>query len=572
MHDDARRRLVYEVVARRQRGESLRGISRQLCIHRATVRAILRGEEERRADGEPAVARAVPPPATPRASMLDRYAAQIDAWLDEHPDLTAVRLQEKLAAQGFTGGYTIVRQCLRAAQARRGDKPQAVQIVETPPGQQCQFDWSPYELPGVGKIQLWSCTLSWSRARSFFVTCDTTQSTILQCLQQSFAAWEGVPQQAVTDTMSGVVDRWECNQPLLNVRFVDFAAYYRFALDVSPRRYPQYKGKVERTFLHVLKNLLNGRSFHSLEQFRETLQWWQREKAMARPHPRTGRSRWDMLAEERPHLQPLPARPYDTRDVVIRQVEATGHVRHETNLYRVPDEHLGTLVYVCVGPDRLEVFDRGLHRLAEHARQPDGAKQCVGDTDPRRRRYDVTLLTSRLAAWDPLAEDFAHRLRRSKRYPGPELSYILGLQLTWSTDDIVQALQHALDYDAYDARAVERILTARYKPRTLEQQVAATTRDRVRATMQEYPVQSRDLGSYAALRHGDAAPAAPSQETADESPTAGEQLPACDPRPAPPDQSPGCTAAPAGTDQPAGHPAAALAGTDQPDQPPGQPA
>ena len=554
MHDDARRRLVYEVVARRQRGESLRGISRQLRIHRATVRTILRAEEERRAGGESAVARVVPPPATPRASKLDRYADQIDAWLDEYPDLTAVRLQEKLAAQGFTGGYTIVRQCLRAAQTRRGDKPKAVQIVETPPGQQCQFDWSPYELPGVGKVQLWSCTLSWSRARSFFVTGDTTQSTILQCLQQSFAGWEGVPQQAVTDTMPGVVDRWECNQPLLNVRFVDFAAYYRFALDVSPRRYPQYKGKVERTFRHVEDNLLNGRSFHSLEQFRETLQWWQREKAMARPHPRTGRPRWDMLAEEQLQLQPLPTRPYDTRDVFIRQVEATGHVRHETNLYRVPDEYLGTLVYVCVGSDRLEVFDRGVHRLAEHERRPDGAKQCIGDTDPRRRRYDVTLLTSRFAAWDPVAEDFAHRLRRSKRYPGPELSYIIGLQLTWSTDDIVRALQHALDYDAYDARAVERILTARYKPRTLEQQVAATTRDRVRATMKEYPVQSRDLGSYTSLRHGDAAPTTPSQETPDESPTAAEQPTARDARPTT-------------TDQPASHPAAEPACGDQPAAP-----
>ena len=42
------------------------------------------------------------------------------------------------------------------------------------------------------------------------------------------------------------------------------------------------------------------------------------------------------------------------------------------NLDPVPEAHIGELLYVCVGPERLEVFDRGVHRLAELARIPDG--------------------------------------------------------------------------------------------------------------------------------------------------------------------------------------------------------
>ena len=34
----------------------------------------------------------------------------------------------------------------------------------------------------------------------------------------------------VTDSMHGVVDRWECDHPILNIRFVDFAACYRFGV------------------------------------------------------------------------------------------------------------------------------------------------------------------------------------------------------------------------------------------------------------------------------------------------------------------------------------------------------
>ena len=38
--------------------------------------------------------------------------------------------------------------------------------------------------------------------------------------------------------------------------------------------------------------------------------------------------------------------------------------------------HIGQLVYVCVGPDRLEVFDRGVHAIGEHARKK-AVDKCI---------------------------------------------------------------------------------------------------------------------------------------------------------------------------------------------------
>ena len=58
-------------------------------------------------------------------------------------------------------------------------------------------------------------------------------------------------------------------------------------------------------------------------------------------------------------------------DVVIRQVEETGYVRYETNLYRVPDdEQIGELVYLCIGLERIEIFDRGVHRWPSTSEHP----------------------------------------------------------------------------------------------------------------------------------------------------------------------------------------------------------
>ncbi len=171
MDNELRRRLAYEVQRRQQRqqrGDSERAISRALAIHRNTVRRLLEELAARRESGESALEREVRPP-TPRGSKLDRYQAQIEAWLQEYEDLTAVRLHEKLTAQGFDGGYTIVREYLKRLRGRRTLK-QAFVLVETPVGGQAQFDWSPYTLPGLragGKpVELHAELVAGARVRS----------------------------------------------------------------------------------------------------------------------------------------------------------------------------------------------------------------------------------------------------------------------------------------------------------------------------------------------------------------------------------------------------------------------
>lgn len=516
MDEEVRRRLAYEVQRRRQRGESLRSISRVLGIHRKTVHKLLEELAARREQGDSAPEREVPPSPVRRPSKLDAFAEQIESWLATYEDLTAVRLHELLTAAGFTGQYTIVREYLRGR--RKAERPkQAFQLVETPAGYQAQFDWSPYVLPGCGeKVQFWGCTLSWSRARAFEAWDNSRQTTILGCLKRSLERFGGVPQECVTDTMPGVVDRWECDLPILNVRFVDFAAYYNFTMNIAPRGMARYKGKTERPFWFVECNLLNGRKFSGIEEFKEVLAWWLNERAMQRPHPRTKRTIAEMLIEERPCLKPLPVRPYDTREVVIRLVDTYGYVQHQGNFYRVADQHIGELVYVCADLERVEVFDRGVHRLAEYARLPDGSGGRQGEGGPRRTRYDLTLLTERLTAWGEAAATFGQRLRQKKRCPGPELAHLLGLQVSWSAEDIVKALEHATLYDAYDVRAVERILETRFKPRSLEAQIAETTRSRIREVMREHPIQQRPLTDYVALRAGDTSAAPQTGEAADE--------------------------------------------------------
>jgi len=142
-----------------------------------TVAKILAREEVRRTEGESALDRELPAQRAPRESKLDAFDDRIAGWLERYPDLTATRLHEKLLGEGFTGKYTIVREHLNAWHAQNAAPVRADLRVETPPGQQGQFDWSPFPI-ATGEIEnVWSYTLSWSRGRSFAAEDNQRQLT-----------------------------------------------------------------------------------------------------------------------------------------------------------------------------------------------------------------------------------------------------------------------------------------------------------------------------------------------------------------------------------------------------------
>ena len=510
--NDRRRLLRYEVMCRQKRGESNRAIARSLGIDVKTVRKLLKEAEERRESGETVLEREGLRSRTPKGSKLDAHVPQIEVWLKEFPRLTAQRVLEMLTDLGVEVGYTIVKERVRELKQATADAGKRADLkVVTPPGQQFQFDWSPYSLENDLKVQLFGSLLSWSRGHFFAASDNTRRTTILRFLQDAFTAWGGVPVQGVTDTMPGVVDRWELEEPILNLTFVDFAAYYEFSLLVSHRYYPKFKGKVERPFYFAELNLFNGRKFYSVEQFRETLVWWTRERALQRPHPDSGRPRAEMVQEERPFLHPLPLRPYDTRDVFTGVVDSYGNVTFETNRYRMPDQHIGRLVYFCVGPERIEFFDRSVRRLVEYPHLTPGAGHEAGQGE-RKPRHDIGILRDLVSQWGQPAVDFLAGLSGHQRCHGSHLAHLIELRRRWSLDDILAALRHALEYGAYNAHSVERILLARFPQRRLEEQLAEASKAQTRRILADHPVVPRPLTDYRTLTVGDQPPSNKEEE------------------------------------------------------------
>ena len=515
MRGERRRHLAYEVARLHRDRRSQREIARALGVARRTVRHLLAGVERRRREGESALEREVPRRA-PKASKLDAFEDAIRRWLEDDKKLTAVRCLEKLRDLGFDGAYTIVR--LRLRELRRAVRPAepTATPMDTAPGQRGEFDWSPYTIGDGVKVNLFHAALRWSRAPSLFAATDQRQTTTLRFLRAALEEWGGVPEEMLTDTMSGLVDRWECEEPILNVRYVDFAAHYGFTALTAGRGKPKHKPIAERRFRFHEENLLVGRRITTFESYVELLDWWKREKVLARKHPdETSRTIAEMLELERAHLHPLPARPYDTRDVLVRLIDDYGRVTVDTNHYPVPAP-VGARVYVCAGPDRIEICDAQARRLIEHERLPAGARIKLPPLHAGRMRYDVDELAARVGRWGEVAASYAAGVRQARRCPGPALVRLLQLVVDWSADDIVAAMEHAIQYRCYEVGKLERILEARFTPRRLEDQIADATRARIQSVMETHPVSQRPLASYETLEIGDRPDAEPMTVEKDE--------------------------------------------------------
>jgi len=494
-------KLRNEIVQRWQAQTPQRQIARELGIARTTVQHVIyRFQQQRSGQG---AASALPKPSR-RPSTLDEHDVFIGKLLERYPNMTAVRVHEELRARGFGGSYTIVRE--RVGQLRPQPTRAPVVRFDTSPGQQAQMDFSTYDIDfsaaGRRRVYLFSYVLSYSRrAYMRFVEAQDFTTTIREHVR-AFTYLQGVAAVCLYDNLKVVVVRHDEDGPLFNARFLAFATHYGFKPWACLPRRPRTKGRVERKFDFVQKNLLNGRTFRNLDHLNEVTAWWLTQVADVQIHRETRQRPIDRYAEERPHLVPLPAQPYDTAQVLYRIADVEGFVCYQQNYYSVPWRCIGQSLPLRITEDEVIIYSPAVAEIARHRLFPPGVAQqrsVDGAHRPRDNAAEhLTLLRERFSELGPWARRFLDGLLRDQRCGKNQARRVLALLGGYTRKDLLAALERAVRFGAYSAQAVERILAAQAKPKSVLEALADEERRHLEPLLDE-PVPPRSTAEYQQL-------------------------------------------------------------------------
>jgi transposase len=428
--------------------------------------------------------------------------------LEKYPKITGVRMLEELRILGYDGGITIMREHLKKLFPRARGEP--VIRFETDPGVQGQMDWSPYTIQfsrtGKADVLCFSYILGFSRRQYIDFTLSRDFYTLIRRHRDAFEYFGGVVLQCLYDSEKTVVLRWEAGQPVFNPSFIDFITHYRCKPIACQRGSPKTKGKIERPFEYVEGNFLNARTFIDPDDIRAGARWWLKEKSDTHIHDTTHRAPLELfMAEERSCLQPLPSQPHDCSEVLFRVCPNDAFIEFDTNLYSVPFGHMGEIVALKATEQEIFIYSPYLDLLAHHPRHPKGA--CRKEESPQHRtcttlRYGVEPVKETFERLgDAASEYLAGLIKKHPRGPGLHARMILQLKEHYCAEDINRALRHALNYYAFDAASIERILKARATPRTLESQRNESARAQLEKTIPE--ITQRSLDDYSVMLHSE---------------------------------------------------------------------
>lgn len=437
-------------------GKSIRAIAEELGIARNTVRAALRRENP------PRYAR----PKRPNPKLVP-FADQIRQMLVEQR-LIGSRILRELRARGYQGGPTALYAYLRTLKASLPD-PRITERFETPPGQQGQFDWSPYTIP-LGdhcvKVSIFCLTLAFSRRKFYWPSRDETQGSVFEALEAALQYFGGAPKELLVDNAKAFVTDCRPDHFTWNPRFLERCGHYAIQpIACQPGR-PQTKGKVERPFFYLEEQFIKGRSWSSFDAVAQDLAHFIVEDLDVRVHRTTRERPIDRFPREQAALTPLPAVPFIGSHEQLRKVSWDGLISFAGSRYSVPWTSAGTSVWVRTSQgQRLLVRNQQGAEIARHALAPSKGATVIDAAhyaglrtgQPKTKAVVTEAFLRRFPDHQWFVDAVQHH---HPAHSTAHLRAILGLADLYAPTALQAAFAKARDYHTYSHSFIRALLEA----------------------------------------------------------------------------------------------------------------
>ena len=450
-------------------GRSIKGISRDLGVSRATVRKVLRSGAtsfscERRTQPRPKIG--------PWQSELDGILSE-NAARPKRERLTLMRIFEDLRALGYEGGYDAVRRHAARWRAGReaGSASKAHVSLSFDPGEAYQFDWSHEDAVLGGKlIRVKVAHVRLCHSRMFFVRAypRESQEMVFDAHEKAFVFFGGACVRGIYDNMRTAVDAvFAGKDRSWNSRFLRMCSHHLVEPSACTPAAGWEKGQVENQVRFVRNRLSAPRpKFESLAE----LNAWLEDRCLAlaaRRHPEfRDRTVREAFEAERASLVPQ-AGPFEGHRSTSATASKTCLVQFDNNRYSIEACAAGRPVEIRAYAERIELWHDG-RKAGEHAREFARGKTVYDPLHylPALRRKPGALRNGApFKGWD-LPEALRAVRRHLEGRPGGDrrmVDILLALR-TDGVDAVEAACAEALSQNAPAASFVLNILARRREP------------------------------------------------------------------------------------------------------------
>jgi len=377
------------------------------------------------------------------------------------------RIFNELKSKGYKGGKTSMYLYLSRMQIK---EHKFFTPYETGPGEQAQFDWSPYSVQIEGNltiIYVYSYINSFSRYQILEVSLSQNQGAIFEALENSLIESGGVCQRLQTDNAKSFVINASRNNFSWNPRYLTLCAHYGFTPTRSLPGHPWSKGKVERPFCYLENHFIAGSSFEDFPDLQKKLKNFQDENNR-KIHSVTKSAALDLFEHEKLTLLKLP----DTRYVGIK--EENRKVSHDCLLsyggsrYSVPWMFAAKWAWIKISKGYyLHIYSQANKLIANHKLSLTKGTVII---DPNHYKSYKSLAGSfevlkvKFLESFPGQEMFVEKLKAQKRVNvNNQLHQILSLSKLYMKDDFMEAINKCIEYNVFNHSFISGYLEKNHK-------------------------------------------------------------------------------------------------------------
>jgi len=399
----------------KEKGNSIKQISKILKMSRNTVRKVLRSEsfKDYAGSGRTELARS--------KSAVAAYHDKILEMLIKDKFIGS-RILTEIKKLGYDGSKTAFYEYLSRLRSSVNLSKLSMRY-ETDPGVLSQFDWSEYSvfLGGIlTKVFVFSTLCCYSRYRKYFASLDAKLGSVIEALEDAFIFFGGVTEKMLVDNARVMVSRRAGSTVIWNPKFLEFVSFYGVIPKACLPGKPRAKGKVENPFFYLEQHFIKGSDFSSFEDFIKKLADFNR-RVNSKVHQGTGKVPLEhFLTSERSKLKPLPDKRFIGSTEDFRNVSHDCLISVGANKYSVPYIYGSKQVWIrIVQGTYLKVYSQKAKLIATH-KLSAGRGQIIIDPShyeglKRKKIQDKDLLMKMFNQSFPGKSHFADRLVAANR-------------------------------------------------------------------------------------------------------------------------------------------------------------